>query len=203
MHDKGRKLRQNAWTSADETVQSGKMWKRRAKNPEKNFLIWIKFSFFFTAARPISETRKYKFRARRAPKSAPLEYSQRTGAMATIRRCQPRWRQGRKICESARTYVRFSCCSFASVSGAAVILPQCSRSSLSHLPSPAAIVASPGSSADLRTKRSHGVLWLDSTHNRISVWRSCGQPAIWGVFWGFVCFNVHFVVKINFLFLAD
>lgn len=71
MHDKERKLRQNAWTSADETVQLGKMWKRRAKNPEKNFLIWIKFSFFFTAARPISETRKYKFRARRAPKSAP------------------------------------------------------------------------------------------------------------------------------------
>lgn len=50
------------------------------------------------------------------------------------------------------TYVKFACRSFASVSGAVARLPQCSRSSLSRPPSPAATVASPGSSADLRTK---------------------------------------------------
>lgn len=54
--------------------------------------------------------------------------------------------------EKARTYVKFSCCSFASVSAATVLLPQCSRNSLSRLPSPAVTAASPRSSADLRTK---------------------------------------------------
>lgn len=80
-----------------------------------------------------------------------LEYSQRTGAVAMIQKRKLDWRQRRRKrrCESARTYVRFFCRSFANVSGAAVLLPQCSRSSLSRLPLPAAIVASPGSSADL------------------------------------------------------
>lgn len=142
-------------------------WKRKAEIPE-NFLIPIKFSFFFTAASSFRETRRHRFRAGRAPKNTPSSILD--VPVATARRGKPDWGRKRRMCESARTYVRFSCRSFASVFGAAALLPQCSRSSLSRLPSPAAIVASPGSSADLRTKRSCGVLWLDSAHNRISVW---------------------------------
>jgi len=96
------------------------------------------------------------------------QISRKSSAFSTIiRRRKPSWSRGRKMCESARTYVRFSCRSFASVSGAAVLLPQCSRSSLSRPPSPAAIVVSPGSSADLRTKRSRGgsLIRLGSQYN--------------------------------------
>jgi len=130
-----------------------------------------------------------------------LEYSQRTGAVTMIQRTQIglQTEKKKKMWKCTWTYVRFFCRSFASVSEAVVLLPQCSRSSLSRLLLPAAIVASPRSSADLWTKRTCGILWLDSAHNRISVWCSCGQPAIWGTFWGFVCFNAHFVVKIGFL----
>lgn len=57
--------------SADKTVR-GKTWKRRAEKPgRENFLISIKFSFFFTAASGSRETRRQRFRAGRASKSAP------------------------------------------------------------------------------------------------------------------------------------
>lgn len=51
-----------------------------------------------------------------------------------------------------KTYGKLSFRFSASESGAVALPPLCSRSSLSRLPSPAAIVASPGSSVDLRAQ---------------------------------------------------
>lgn len=144
----------------------GKMWNRRAEKPgRENFLILIKFSFFFTAARrPVLVKREDIDSVRKSSvKERTLEHSQRIPG-GDDWKTQTMLETGKEnVRKSARTYVRFSCRSFASVSGAAVLLPQCSRSSLSRLPSPAAIAASLGSSAGLWTKRPHGILWLDSS----------------------------------------
>jgi len=137
----------------------------------------------------------HRFRASQASNIAPsrmFSTNRRSGDDSKTQIGLETEKKKKKVWKCTWTYVRFFCRSFASVFEVVVLLPQCSRSSLSRLLSPAAIAASPGSSADLWTKRTCGILWLDLAHNRIFVWCSCGQPAIWGTFWGFVCFNAHF-----------
>lgn len=57
-----------------------------------------------------------------------------------------------KSLRSEKTYGKLSFRFSASESEVVALPPLCSRSSLSRLPSPAAIVASPGSSVDLRAQ---------------------------------------------------
>jgi len=126
----------------------------------EKFLILIEFlsrPFFFTATSTCSDPEDLEDGGcSTSAKKRILGHFQQMGGDDAIHRrfadANQEMRKDREKLAKIRTYVKFSCCSFASVSEAAAPLPQCSRNLLFRLPSPAVTAASPGSLADLRTK---------------------------------------------------